>query len=232
MLALEYWLSPLVAVLLYARAIGNKFVYDDVQVVVGHPAIASLGALPQALVSPWWYQERHLYRPLALLSLGIDWVVAGGHPWLPHAENVVLHALAAVLVGRLAARWVSRSAALVASVLFAVHPVHAEVVATAVGRAELLCAVMLLGVMLLTSSQRSFTWQTRLAMSALAAAALGSKEVGVVAPALAFATAWVTPSQRGHAWRWALAATFGVVPLLIARAIVLGTIGGDVPHPA
>ena len=227
-----FWVAPLLAVLAHARAIGNKFVYDDVLVVVAHPAIRSVRTLPDALVSPWWYQERHLYRPLALLSLGIDWIVARGQPWLPHAENVLLHAVATILVGWLAARWVPRPAALVAAVFFAVHPVHTEAVATAVGRAELLCGVMLLGVMLLASSERPFTWRTRLAMAALAAAALASKEVGAVAPALAFASAWVTPSQRRYAWRWAAAATFGVVPLLVARTIVLGTVGGDLPHPA
>lgn len=231
-LAPEYIVPAVIAVVLYARAVGNQFVYDDVQVVVAHPLLKSLSTLPEAMVSPWWYQERHLYRPLALLSLGIDSVLARGAPWLTHAGNVVLHGLITVLVGRLAARWLPAGAAFVAALLFAVHPIHAEAVATAVGRAELLCAVMLVGVMLLASSQHGVTPWRRIAMAALAAAALASKEGGAVAPALAFAAAWATPSQRGHVRQWVAAAACGVVPLLVARVLVLGTLGGDVPHPA
>ena len=51
-------------------------------------------------------------------------------------------------------------------------------------------------------------------------------------PALVFAAAWASPTQRAAAWRWAAAALVGVIPMLLARLIVLGTLGGDVPHPA
>jgi hypothetical protein len=121
---------------------------------------------------------------------------------------------------------------MVAGLVFAAHPIHAEAISTAVGRAELLCALMLVGVALRATAERPPTLGARLSMMALAAAALASKEMGVVAPAVAFAAAWTQPAQRRHAWQWTLSATLGGLPLLVARALVLGTFGGGPEHPA
>jgi hypothetical protein len=51
-LAPEYIVPAVIAVVLYLRAVGNQFVYDDVQVVVAHPLLKSLSTLPEAMVSP------------------------------------------------------------------------------------------------------------------------------------------------------------------------------------
>ena len=217
---------------LYLPSVWHQFVYDDLEIVVRHPLMHTVRTFPELVVSPYWYATGKLYRPLTSLTLGIDWVVGGGSPVVSHVVNVLLHAVVTVLVGLLAARWLPRLGAVTAATIFAIHPVHVEAVSTAVGRAELLCATMLLSLMLFASRAAPATARERAAAAILAALALASKETGVVAPALAFVAAWASPTQRAAAWRWAAAAFAGVVPMLLVRLIVLGTIGGDVPHPA
>ena len=80
--------------------------------------------------------------------------------------------------GRLAG-WI----ALCAGLLFAVHPVHVEVVAGIVGRAELICAAGFLGALLVIT--RPLTPLRILAFVALMLLSIGGKEQGLVLPAVA-----------------------------------------------
>lgn len=227
------WALPAcLAIALYLPSLWNQFVYDDLEIVVRHPLMHAARTFPELVASPYWYATGKLYRPLTSLTLGIDWVIGGGTPLASHVVNVTLHAMVSVLVGVVAARWLPRGAAVVAMVVFAIHPVHVEAVSTAVGRAELLCAAMLLQLILLATRDAPPTAAARAVAALLAALALASKETGVVAPAIALLGAWASPTQRRAAWQWGSAALAGVVPMLLVRVIVLGTIGGDVPHPA
>jgi hypothetical protein len=110
-------------------------------------------------------------------------------------------------------------------------PAYTEAIASVVGRAELLSALAMVLLMLLVSDEHSPTAGRRFCALLLSAAALASKEGGVVAPLLAFAVAWSRPSQRQFAARWAASAATGTLALLTARLAVLGTLGGDLPNP-
>lgn len=61
-----------------------------------------------------------------------------------HATNVALHGLATGLVLFVARTVTSRCGALMSAALFAVHPVHADAVASVVGRADVLSCVFFL----------------------------------------------------------------------------------------
>jgi len=218
-------------VIVFGRVLSNKLAFDDAE-ILANPVLQSARTLPRALLSPWWYRQGYLYRPLSLFTLGADQLIGGHAAWLPHAINVALHAALVVMVVRLCGRFLPGMASLAAGALFALLPVHTEVVASVVGRAELLCSIALVGLMLIVTGERPPSTRTRLAVLALAVMALASKEGGVAAPVLALAAAWATPRQREHAVRWAGTALAGTVMMLCARAAALGSIGGDVAHPA
>jgi len=61
-----------------------------------------------------------------------------------HATNMALHGLATGLVLFVARTVTSRRGALMSAALFAVHPVHADAVASVVGRADVLSCVFFL----------------------------------------------------------------------------------------
>jgi protein O-mannosyl-transferase len=218
------------AVLVHARAAANGLALDDV-VILAHPLIQSWATLTRSLASPWWYSTNHLYRPLTLLTFGLERALVGSQPWIPHVVNIGLHGVATVLLTRLLMRFTSFTAAVVAGVAFATWPVHAEAVDSVVGRAELLCGIALLCLMHLAAGEKPPSTRARVAAVFLAAAALASKETGVVAPLMVFAIAWARPAQRRFAFVWMLSAAAGTLVILTARLAVLGTFGGDSANP-
>jgi hypothetical protein len=180
-----------VALAAYVLSLWNGFAGDDPLVVRDNPATYGLAAAWRAWLEPYWpppYRFAGLWRPLTVLSYGLDWSLAGGAAWWYHVGNVLLHGLATVLVVLLLRPWMSPGAALIAGLVFAVHPVHVEAVANVVGRAELLTACGLLVTVLLARQYRAA--EPRAApwwLAATLAAALASmlaKEHGVVAIAL------------------------------------------------
>jgi len=228
----------------------NGFAFDDVPIVEANPVVHGLSAFPSTILSPYWGQYGQLYRPVTQLALSIDWSLGGGSPWVFHLTNVLLNALVAALVARLALRWLTPVGAAAAALTFAVHPIHVEAVANVVGRSELLCAAALLGVMLLATSERLPDSRRYLGIALFSALAVGSKEIGVLAPLAAWAAALASRSRtpipageapaadntspagpRRRAGLAGLAAACGVVPLLLARLAILGALTGDRPHP-
>src|SRR6185436_16880949 len=81
----------------------------------------------------------NLYRPFAVLTYAAQFALHGVRPAGYHVVNVLLHALASVLL-LLLVRAILDDArvAFAAALLFAVHPIHTEAVSNIVGRAEVL----------------------------------------------------------------------------------------------
>jgi hypothetical protein len=224
-------LVALLSMVAFIRAPWNGYAMDD-PAILANPLLHSADTLPDTLVSAWWWQGGYLYRPLTLFTLAVDQLVGNGAPWLPHTINVALHALVVVGVTRLYQRFLPAGAALAAGILFALLPAHVEAVSSVVGRAELLSALAMVALMLVVTQEQPPTRRTRLLVALLSAAALASKEGGAAAPMLALATAWAWPAQRRHAVQWTAAALAGTVAMLLARFLVLGTLGGDLVNMA
>ncbi len=220
------------ALLAFAGALANGFAWDDWPAIVNDTGLRDLTALPRRLQQPYWPSTGTLWRPLTTLSYAVDWAWGGGAPLAFHVVNWLLHALASALVTRLALRWLDPAAAAAAGLVFALAPVHVEVVANAVGRAELLCAIGLLGVLLAATRPGTPTVPQLRLVAASAFLALGAKETGAVAPVLALAANWLVTRTPRAAWRTAWWAATPVAALLVGRRLVLGTIAGDAPHPA
>lgn len=179
------------AALIYLPALANRWALDDHGLIERNPAAHSIRAAGKAAFSVYWPPEGEftagLYRPLTTMSYAADWTVSGGKPWWFHLTNLLLHAAATALVVAVVLHWLSPPGALLAGLVFAWHPVHAEAVANVVGRAEILVAIGLLGAVLAARRYRRAVAPGEsagyLALTLAAAAlALGSKEHGAVAP--------------------------------------------------
>ena len=211
------------AVVVYLGALWNRFALDDVPIVVLNPLVAHPSGLWRAFAAPYWPPEfgGHMYRPLVIASFAIDRLVDGA-VWY-HAVNLLWHAGAAVAVAALARRWLDPAGALVAGLLFAVHPVHVEAVANLVGRAELMAAVFSVLTVYAALAGKPAVWSA-------AAFALGllSKENAAVAPALVV-WAWMVGLERPDRRRMlALVGSWVAVGVAYAvvRALVRHPFGG------
>lgn len=236
-----------VAACLYLPTIGYQFAYDDVRIIADNPLLHSLYNWREIISSPWW--ENALYRPLTSLTLAADWSLGGGRPALFHLSNLLLHAIASLLVYRLAYRLFGGAVALVAALVFAVHPVHVEAVANVVGRAEVLATLFtVLAVLLyaadgdLAARGEARSLRRRLTSFGTLAAALcafASKESAFALPALLLLIDWWCARRaneqfatriRRHLALWSTCVGVTVVWLWL-RAVIIGDVAGTVAAP-
>jgi protein O-mannosyl-transferase len=122
--ALKYGLLLVVVLLAYLPALRNGFVWDD-DAHLTAPALRSVEGLRRIWTEPGATQQ---YYPLLHSAFWVEHRVFGDSPFGYHLTNLLLHALAACLFLLLLER-LSVPGALIASVLFALHPVQAESVA-------------------------------------------------------------------------------------------------------
>jgi tetratricopeptide (TPR) repeat protein len=137
----------IVSIGIYANTIGHGFVLDD-QPIFQHNRIVSKGiaGIPEILRTPYWHGyttiPNGLYRPLPLVLFAIEKDLFGLNPLPGHVLTVLLYGACVVLLFRFITRLAGpghRYTAFFATLLFAVHPVHTEVVANIKSCDELLC---------------------------------------------------------------------------------------------
>jgi Tfp pilus assembly protein PilF len=171
----------------------------------------------------WTTTHMGHYVPLTWMTLGLDYVLWGMNPFGYHLQNVVLHAVNAILVYFVAARVlalagvVSRHDArdavvpsVVAALVFAIHPLRVESVAWITERRDMLSLLWYLASVLCYLRFASATparWRWYIGSVSLFVAALLSKATSVTLPA-ALLVLNVYPLRRlgGTSEYWSAAA--------------------------
>lgn len=137
------WLRLLPAFLLlaalagigYANSLPNGFVRDDTGLAASNPQVSSLHELQWMLRTGGWLT----YRPLRTASYAIDYALFGLNPAGFRTSNILYHFLNGALLFAIFRALLRQSRpALLAAVLFIVHPVQTESVAYISGRRDVL----------------------------------------------------------------------------------------------
>jgi hypothetical protein len=183
----------------------NKYAYDDFPIIVNNDRIHSLAGWWHLWMQPYWPDHRGggLYRPITVLSFSLQWVAGNGNSLIFHIVSVLLYALVCAAVFWLALQLLPLNFAWIGAALFAVHPLHVEVVANAVGQAELWAALfMILATAIFIRGRRrgSISVRTTGVLVVLYALACLSKEHGIVLPLLLVA-AELTLNRGGRPLR-------------------------------
>ncbi|MFQ5877252.1 MAG: tetratricopeptide repeat protein [Acidobacteriota bacterium] len=236
----RYVVLAAIAVAANLPSLSPGFIHDDHRIIEQNELIRDLTRLPEMLTRGYWSvgEERvpNLYRPVTILSFGVNHALGGLRPLGYRVTNLLLHALVSLLVLALASRVLGArpgapagGGAFVAAALFAVHPVHTEVLGEVVGRAELLAALGVVGSVLTFLEARrrgsergagaAAGWYA--ASLALFLAAFLSKENAFVAPLLVLAADRLLVRRR-IAWGFHAAAAASLALVLAARVAVLG----------
>jgi hypothetical protein len=182
-------LAALVALALYAITLKGTYIEDDVVVIHEDPRLSEPGQWHRLLTEEYWLDGSvdHLYRPLVSLSFALQRHLTGDNPTWFHTGNWLLNAIVAAMVAEFARRLAGSDSgngpAYIAGLLFAVHPIHVEVIAGIVGRAEMMCAIGILGALMLLL-HRPITHARALAVVGCLAIAIFSKEQGMFLPLL------------------------------------------------
>ncbi len=207
--------------LVYLNAFGNAFLWDDRFLIVDNTAIKHWGNVTHLFTHALFPEDiqSSYYRPLQTLTYLVDYQLWGLRPWGFHLTNTLLHAGTAVLLYRFGAVVLADPlAALVAALLFAVHPIHTEAVTYISGRSDPLAALLMLAAVLWFLRGRG-----RLVLSAGAFfLALLAREAAMVLPLLLLVVdAKVTRARRR---RWSVHLLYvGVLAVyLLVRTAVIG----------
>jgi tetratricopeptide (TPR) repeat protein len=175
--------SALITILLvavYFSTLTNRFVWDDLDVIVKNRLLENFSNLPKLFL----YEDRTgdgltgYYRPVTYISFLLDRAVWGLNPVGFNITNLILHIAVALLFYRVVfALFKKEQVAFVAALIFALHPVAAESVNFhAGGRNTLLCACFALLALLLYVNKR---W---LLAAISFTAAIFSKEFALLLP--------------------------------------------------
>jgi tetratricopeptide (TPR) repeat protein len=142
----------MLAFLLYANTLGHEYTVDDGTVIENNKITKKgISAIPEIFSTSYrkgfWDRNEGLYRPLSVAMFAIEWELVPKNPWPGHLMNVILFALTVYLLFMLLAsifKEYSLFVPMFAAVLFAIHPIHTEVVANIKSRDEILCLLFVI----------------------------------------------------------------------------------------
>jgi len=231
---------------LYSGTLSFHFVWDDGPQIVDNPLIRSWHSLSRVFVSDLWYHSASrqiYYRPLFVAWSILNCAVVGLRPWGWHLGAILLHVGATVAVYWLLRRLgVEYWTAALATLIFALHPIHIECVAWISAGSD--CMVTMFAALAFGAfvnardpdSTRKSAWRT--ASLVLLACALLTKEMAISFTALVGIYVWLCShkSRPAEKLREALAAMvpYAAVTLcyVILRKIAIGhsASGFDAQH--
>jgi len=192
-----------VAAAAYLPSLWGVFHFDDYNVIVHYDTVHSWSALAER-----WGGG---VRPLLKASYTLNWTLGGGFSLL----NIALHALNALLLFLIGEElFRDRRAALIAALLFALHPAATEAVTYISGRSSSLMALFYLGALL--AYLRGAHWSISASLFVLAVA---TRETAVTLPAALL----LCELSRGErpAWREILRRQWVHWTLLLAGGLFL-----------
>jgi tetratricopeptide (TPR) repeat protein len=239
------------AFLLYANTLTHGFVLDDGIVITENKAVrAGVAGIGDLLTKDSFFgfsgssEAAHIvagarYRPLSLLLFAVLYQLFGAQPFVFHLVTVLLYAGVVCLLYRTLLRLLQpvflESSPLVAfatSLLFAVHPVHTEVVANVKSCDELLAlggGLLALYAALRAIDTPARKWSVGTGVFFFAAC-LGKENAITFLAVIPLALAWGRSKEvlwKGHIM-WALAVS-ALLFLLLRSAVTGGFSAGSAP---
>jgi len=206
----------------HAPALCATFVWDDTALVLRDPLIRSWRLIPEGFQRFLFVDATpsNFYRPVQRLSFTLEYWAFAFRPAPYHLTNILLHAATAIALFIFALAFLrlyqvderkSLGVAAIASLAWALHPLHSGVVDYVAGRADSLAAFFGFTALYFTvrALDRESAWKFYAVTGfALLASAL-SKESGLIFSALA-----ITLILLRKNWK-------GIVPIGVAIAFVL-----------
>lgn len=175
--------------LVYGNSLWNGFIWDDHHLVGGNVFLSDWRNIPKLFTTNLLAGGGHstaFYRPIQALTYMGEYQLWGLKPFGYHLTNLLLHLANAMLLYTLITPLATKRAALVASLLFVVHPLQTEAITYISGRADpLALGFLLLALLAYREAQRGPQWNRyRYASFAAFLLALLSKETAMIFPAL------------------------------------------------
>ena len=229
----------LLAILVFAPTFSGGFVFDDHLQIEENDQLKDLRNVPGFFTSDVWsaagIRFAPYYRPFMYTSYALEVALFGNEPWVFRVTNALIHAAVSVALMALVLRMgASLTTGVLSALLFALHPMHAEVVAWPSARPELLFALFALLAALVAARadpRRGLSGGQFLAVGGLVMLSLLSKEAGILAPILV-GLVLLYRLERATTLRRVGAAVAGATPFLALFLIFLAARNAFTEVPA
>lgn len=233
-IAEKWWFWMLLCVILYANTFNHEYVIDD-QIVITKNELTQKGieGISEIFSHSYLYgydgREDESYRPMTLTTFALERSFFDASPKISHIIQVLLYGLTVLMLfkmliavfGEAKKGWIS-----VVVFLFAVHPIHTEVVANVKSRDELLCALFLFSSLFLFAKWVvKPNWKLLTGTLILYFLAMLSKETAIPSAVLFLAVAWYLSAEKNRINKFRYLYLF--IPLIIyisIRSIVLSDV--------
>lgn len=209
-------LLVVLSILIYGGTTGHGYTWDDNMLLYEARGAQDISDWRIALTT----DTDRLYRPLRTLSYALENTITSGSPAIRHGVNIFLYAIGCV-VFLFMAMIIFRdnmAAAAVAAIIYTVHPVHGEIVASVANRGELLCAIFMLGSIALAAGKR--TVSSVFVSLILFVLAMMSKESAIVIPGIIFFVVWLRDSRDGRTFPQIFLSAAGYAVLYLVPVVV------------
>lgn len=127
----------------YYNSLGNSFVFDDESVILGDQSLTTLSSIPKYFTGGEGFHKviGKYYRPVVSTSYNIDYALWELNPFGFHLTNLLIHLIATLILFRVLQVLFYKYkycnlAALLGTIIFAVHPIHTEAVSWVSGRTD------------------------------------------------------------------------------------------------
>jgi tetratricopeptide (TPR) repeat protein len=139
-------------VIIYLNTLKNGYVLDDFSVIKENWVVKDgVKSVPLIFKTSYrygyWGNTDELYRPLSLVMFAAEWQLWPDSPAQAHFINILIYALCCLLLFNFLRKALARSNLIlpfIITLLFALHPIHTEVVSNIKSRDELLSFLFLL----------------------------------------------------------------------------------------
>src|ERR1017187_1373440 len=151
MIRIGFILVFLCSFLLYANTLNHGYVLDDYAVIKDNQMTKrGLASIPEffksGLHSGNFNGKTNIYRPLAKTFFAAEWQIAPDKPSFAHTVNVVMYSFLCAFLFLMLLRFFPGRflLCLITALIFAVHPVHTEVVANIKSLDEIMSLLFML----------------------------------------------------------------------------------------
>jgi tetratricopeptide (TPR) repeat protein len=229
----------------YAPVVRNGFVWDDTALILRDPLIRSWRLIPEGFRHFLFTDATasDFYRPLQRLTYTLEYWAFAFRPTPYHVTSILCHLAAAIAlfifsceflrafgIANRSQKWIS----LIATLVWAIHPVHSGAVAYISGRADPLAAAfgffgLWCGLRSLRSTKTG-AWLWTVAAAAAFLLGVLSKEIGLIFPLLWLVLLGMRRNWRGL--RSAAVATVFVITIYLSLRLPAEHVASPAPASA
>ena len=132
-----------IILIIYGNSLFNKYSMDDDFVVYKNETVKKgIKAIPEIFKTRYATGNTNFdYRPIVKSTFAVEQQIWGDNPFLSHLVNLILYLFVCILLLKFLQKYLisyDQTFILLVMVVFAVHPIHTEVVASLKNRDELL----------------------------------------------------------------------------------------------